>query len=456
MGGQGAGVDDAAELDAAGATPEAASSAAPAFRAAALAALSRSKSSGAAKSAAAHLHDASAAHLHNASTAAVKVHGALVSTADSFVRSKEWGRHKVDELLSQSGIPRDKPHWFCVPVRSKGLATSLYVATLFGALMAFGAALVALEAPLEASENAAFTALIAQVRAQVSPEVFAQLVDNGYLTRDPVRGWERFTEYDEATGNWSGLSSYTFGQAYYFAFITATTIGYGDITPRTTAGKWLTVVMILSMVPVAAVTYMRAADLLTSGLMKLLLRGSRKVTAVRQKYDTGRDGILDKHELQNALRYLGRKMSLEEAEAVVVLFDRDQDGGLDDREFAAAAHVLEIPVGKEARNILRLQFSVIALAISFSTFVLVSARVLGLSAVDAVYFSLVTLTTIGYGDISPPPKDRAWFTLLIFLCLGNVAVVLSSVTEVLGQSNDGGADEEPLDDPEATGSGAAR
>jgi hypothetical protein len=243
----------------------------------------------------------------NASAAAEKVHGALVNTADSFVKSKAWGQAKLDLLLSQSGIPRDKPHWFCIPVRSKSHATALYVATLFCMLMVYGAVLVSLEAPLEASENADFTSLVAQVKAQVSPEVYEQLVGKGYLVRDPVRGWERFTAYDESTGNWTGLSSYTFGQAYYFAFITATTIGYGDITPRTTGGKWLTVVMILSMVPVAALTYTRAADWLTNGLMKLLLRGSRKVTAVRQKYDVGGDGILDKHELHLALR-LGRHL----------------------------------------------------------------------------------------------------------------------------------------------------
>ncbi len=133
---------------------------------------------------------------------------------------------------------------------------------------------------------------------------------------------------------------------------------------------------------------------------------------------------------------------------MLIMFDRDEDGGLDDREFAAAAHELKIPVGKESRNILRLQFSMLALAISFSIFVLISAHVIQLSAVDAVYFSLVTLTTIGFGDISPPPKDRAWFTLPIFVCLGNVAVVVGSVAEVLGQS-DGAADgEEPSDDPE--------
>jgi hypothetical protein len=207
---------------------------------------------------------------------------------------------------------------------------------------------------------------------------------------------------------------------------------------------------------VAALTYTRAADWLTNGLMKLLLRGSRKVTAVRQKYDVGGDGILDKHELQNALRHLGRKMSLEEAEAVLILFDRDEDGGLDDREFAAAANVLNIPVGKESRNILRLQFSMLALAISFSLFVLISAYVIQLSAVDAVYFSLVTLTTIGYGDITPPPKDRAWFTLLIFVCLGNVAVVISSVAEVLGENHGAADGEEPCDDPEGEAGAAAR
>ena len=38
----------------------------------------------------------------------------------------------------------------------------------------------------------------------------------------------------------------TFGDAFYFTVVTLTTVGFGDITPITEAGKWVTVAMILS------------------------------------------------------------------------------------------------------------------------------------------------------------------------------------------------------------------
>jgi voltage-gated potassium channel len=38
----------------------------------------------------------------------------------------------------------------------------------------------------------------------------------------------------------------SFGDAFYFTVVALTTVGFGDITPRSDAGKWVTVLMILS------------------------------------------------------------------------------------------------------------------------------------------------------------------------------------------------------------------
>jgi len=38
----------------------------------------------------------------------------------------------------------------------------------------------------------------------------------------------------------------TFGDAFYFTVVTLTTVGFGDITPASEAGKWVTVLMIIS------------------------------------------------------------------------------------------------------------------------------------------------------------------------------------------------------------------
>jgi voltage-gated potassium channel len=38
----------------------------------------------------------------------------------------------------------------------------------------------------------------------------------------------------------------TFGDAFYFTVVALTTVGFGDITPVSAGGKWVTVLMILS------------------------------------------------------------------------------------------------------------------------------------------------------------------------------------------------------------------
>ncbi|MBE9581279.1 MAG: two pore domain potassium channel family protein [Proteobacteria bacterium] len=46
----------------------------------------------------------------------------------------------------------------------------------------------------------------------------------------------------------SGMNSgvRTFGDAFHFTVVALTTVGFGDITPMSEGGRWVTVVMILS------------------------------------------------------------------------------------------------------------------------------------------------------------------------------------------------------------------
>ena len=53
-----------------------------------------------------------------------------------------------------------------------------------------------------------------------------------------------FVHYAEAGAKGSDIHS--FGDAVYFTVITLATVGFGDITPKTDAGRWVVVLMILS------------------------------------------------------------------------------------------------------------------------------------------------------------------------------------------------------------------
>tara|TARA_R110001606_G_scaffold198133_1_gene345665 strand:- start:2785 stop:3120 length:336 start_codon:yes stop_codon:yes gene_type:complete len=50
------------------------------------------------------------------------------------------------------------------------------------------------------------------------------------------------------------------------------------------------------------------------------------------------------------------------------------------------------------------------------------------SWLDSLYFSLITLTTIGYGDFSPQTDSGKWFT--IFYIIIGVGIILTFVNTV--------------------------
>lgn len=68
---------------------------------------------------------------------------------------------------------------------------------------------------------------------------------------------------DTAAGlGFAAAEHHSIGTGLYWAVTTATTVGYGDVTPRTTAGHVLAVVVMLTVVPLFAAAF----SLFTSGL----------------------------------------------------------------------------------------------------------------------------------------------------------------------------------------------
>jgi len=59
-------------------------------------------------------------------------------------------------------------------------------------------------------------------------------------------------------------------------------------------------------------------------------------------------------------------------------------------------------------------------------------RVEGLSWLDSIYFCVITLTTVGYGDITPQTSAGKIFT--IFYILFGVAIIASSLSYLLKSS----------------------
>lgn len=80
----------------------------------------------------------------------------------------------------------------------------------------------------------------------------------------------------------------------------------------------------------------------------------------------------------------------------------------------------------------RLRFFLAALMLILSLSILGFMRVEGLSVIDAFYFSMVTITTVGYGDIHPLTQTgKMMAVLLILLGTGTFLGLVANATEIM-------------------------
>jgi voltage-gated potassium channel len=78
----------------------------------------------------------------------------------------------------------------------------------------------------------------------------------------------------------------------------------------------------------------------------------------------------------------------------------------------------------------RLIAALVALLIVFAVGTFGNAVLLGLPLLDAFYFTVVTLSTVGYGEIYPVTQESKLFTsILILIGIGTLAIALETIVE---------------------------
>lgn len=200
----------------------------------------------------------------------------------------------------------------------------------------------------------------------------------------------------------------------YFFTITLTTIGYGDLYPHTPGGKIF-----------HSFHLFIGLGIISGGLSWLVFyflerRDRERVHEACQKFD-------EDYEFENQSRQ--RKNSLLSGNPVEEV-DEEKDHDINEENENQRPYNFWVDTLHISPNInmTRLMFSFALILLNVSAGVLFYTCIVDdMSVVDAIYFSSMTVTTVGYGDITPSDFWSRVFTLF-YAVLGTLITAKALTT----------------------------
>ena len=194
----------------------------------------------------------------------------------------------------------------------------------------------------EEADRANLAVFLRRMRSELSNESFAEL--RSFLSIDDQMGEQLLTAHLERGGAEPALAAHNwdFTGACFFCFTAATTIGYGNYTPQTDAGKILLVFYAVVAIPLCLNAFAEVSD---RGLELLSARARKqhkfeqRIAQAFEGFDADRSGKLERDEVRSAMRCMGYK--LDSSSTLRARFeehydstDVNRDGSLDVREFS--------------------------------------------------------------------------------------------------------------------------
>lgn len=302
-------------------------------------------------------------------------------------------------------------------------------------LFGFGESIAHFETPREIDENREFQGLLDRLRElNISDEDFDLVVL--FSGRDEIRGIEGFSTFIEEDNDWTGATPETFFGAASYTFDLASTIGYGSFTAKTDAGRALSIACIIVVFPVAVLAYTRFVDLIYNSAANLLMRSDSKYKAVIAQYDAEKSGSLNVKELYLIFQDLELQVTNEQTEMILRQYDFNHDEHLNESEFRQLCIDLNIKVGLLGRQYFQFEFALIGFIVYSAIFTTVSVFALELSVFESFYFVIVTVSTVGLGDVVPPQRLRAPFSLLAFIGVGFTALLFRAIIDKMYEKTD--------------------
>jgi len=178
----------------------------------------------------------------------------------------------------------------------------------------------------------------------------------------------------------------TFIDTVYFIAITVTTVGYGDMSPKSDAGKIFVMVFIIVGVALAGVMMTKITDWMLEKQKNAVKRSEEKAKEMMQQ------------DLAKLKQNLGARVS--EAELARSTSSKEAEGK-----------------SKVEANSIASALVVISIVVTLGAVVM--GQLEGISFLDGCYWSIVTSTTVGYGDVTPKSADgRIFASFYAFITVG--------------------------------------
>jgi|Transcript_1613 potassium channel subfamily K, other eukaryote len=178
----------------------------------------------------------------------------------------------------------------------------------------------------------------------------------------------------------------TFIDTVYFIAITVTTVGYGDMSPKSDAGKIFVMVFIIVGVALAGVMMTKITDWMLEKQKNAVKRSEEKAKEMMQQ------------DLAKLKQNLGARVS--EAELARSTSSKEAEGK-----------------SKVEANPIASALVVISIVVTLGAVVM--GQLEGISFLDGCYWSIVTSTTVGYGDVTPKSADgRIFASFYAFITVG--------------------------------------
>eukprot|EP00943_MAST-04B_sp_MAST-4B-sp1_P003058 g3058.t1 len=233
------------------------------------------------------------------------------------------------------------------------------------------------------------------------------------------------------------VNTWDITSSIFFAFTIATTIGYGSFAPSTIGGKIFTIIYGLLSIPLTGQLISVVSEVAIDFFKYLY---TMSIDTVEKAFDelntlTPGNDVLDRKEMEQGLQKLNIKYTDHDLNQLVAVLDTDGNGVFDREEFKNLVKLLHANVSHLATKKSQIKITLVGLFL----WLLIGSLVFALSESwyygDAFYFSFITLSTIGLGDLTPNLENNMGALLFLyffsFVGLGLLGVLLTLVIDAL-------------------------